>query len=125
MRASYRRLRGNVGVALGDALGDLVLAIDHIGSTSVPGLGAKDVIDVQVTVADLDDPRLGPALARGGYQLRPDRVEDHRPFGDTRPAIERRAVPSAGLLMNAPRSVCAAAAALLDGAGASSSSSIW
>lgn len=28
--------------------------IDHIGSTAVPGLAAKDVIDVQVTVADLD-----------------------------------------------------------------------
>jgi GrpB-like predicted nucleotidyltransferase (UPF0157 family) len=74
--------------ALADALGDLALAIDHIGSTSVPGLGAKDVIDVQVTAADLDDPRLGPALARAGYQLRPDRVEDHRPPGDLRPAIE-------------------------------------
>ncbi|MGH3912668.1 MAG: dephospho-CoA kinase [Pseudonocardiaceae bacterium] len=29
--------------------------IDHIGSTSVPGLDAKDVLDVQVVVADLDD----------------------------------------------------------------------
>ena len=28
------------------------LPIDHVGSTSVPGLGAKDVIDVQITVAD-------------------------------------------------------------------------
>jgi GrpB-like predicted nucleotidyltransferase (UPF0157 family) len=35
--------------------------IDHIGSTAVPGLGAKDVIDVQVTVADLD--RAGGAVA--------------------------------------------------------------
>ena len=26
--------------------------IDHIGSTSVPGLPAKDVIDIQITVAD-------------------------------------------------------------------------
>jgi GrpB-like predicted nucleotidyltransferase (UPF0157 family) len=35
-------------------LGDRALRIDHIGSTSVPGLAAKDTIDVQVTVADLD-----------------------------------------------------------------------
>src|SRR5713226_7901315 len=30
------------------------MRIDHIGSTAVPGLGAKDVIDVQITVSDLD-----------------------------------------------------------------------
>ncbi len=35
-------------------VGDVSLAIDHIGSTSVPDLGAKDVIDVQITIASLD-----------------------------------------------------------------------
>ncbi|HEX4723444.1 MAG TPA: dephospho-CoA kinase [Pseudonocardiaceae bacterium] len=35
--------------------GSLVSRVDHIGSTSVPGLAAKDVIDIQVTVADLAD----------------------------------------------------------------------
>ena len=34
-------------------LGSLAVRIDHIGSTSVPGLGAKDVIDIQVTVREL------------------------------------------------------------------------
>lgn len=33
-----------------------VVRIDHIGSTSVPGLAAKDVIDIQVTVRDLNNP---------------------------------------------------------------------
>ena len=41
-----------VGEALRRHLGPLALRIDHIGSTSVPGLPAKDVIDVQVTVAE-------------------------------------------------------------------------
>ena len=35
------------------ALGGLVLRIDHIGSTAVPGLAAKPVIDIQIAVADL------------------------------------------------------------------------
>jgi dephospho-CoA kinase len=37
------------------AAGDRALRVDHIGSTSVPGLIAKDVLDVQVVVADLDE----------------------------------------------------------------------
>jgi GrpB-like predicted nucleotidyltransferase (UPF0157 family) len=39
---------------LADSFGDLALAIEHIGSTSVPGLAAKDVIDIQVSVASLE-----------------------------------------------------------------------
>ena len=35
-------------------VGPAAARIDHIGSTAVPGLGAKDVIDIQITVADLD-----------------------------------------------------------------------
>jgi len=34
-------------------VGNHALRIDHIGSTAVPGLGAKDVIDIQITVGDL------------------------------------------------------------------------
>ncbi len=36
-----------------DALGELALRVDHVGSTAVPGLAAKPVIDVQVTVSTL------------------------------------------------------------------------
>lgn len=36
------------------ALGATALAIHHIGSTSVPGLAAKDIIDIQVSVASFD-----------------------------------------------------------------------
>ncbi len=37
------------------AAGDRALRIDHIGSTSVPGLPAKDVLDFQIVVRTLDD----------------------------------------------------------------------
>jgi GrpB-like predicted nucleotidyltransferase (UPF0157 family) len=52
--------------------------IDHIGSTSVPDLPAKDVIDVQVTVAD--EPaleRVPPLLVSRGWRLESDIVRDH------------------------------------------------
>src|ERR1700687_4353624 len=38
-------------IRLRTALGSLALRIDHNGSTSVPGLGAKPIIDIQVSVA--------------------------------------------------------------------------
>jgi dephospho-CoA kinase len=34
--------------------GPAALRIDHVGSTAVPGLGANAVIDLQITVGDLD-----------------------------------------------------------------------
>jgi GrpB-like predicted nucleotidyltransferase (UPF0157 family) len=39
-----------IGLSLRQTLGDIALRIDHIGSTSVPGLDAKPVIDVQISV---------------------------------------------------------------------------
>ncbi|NSL87977.1 GrpB family protein [Chitinophaga sp. Mgbs1] len=64
------------------ALGPLALSVDHIGSTSVPGLSAKDVIDLQVTVADLQLP-VEEALAAIGYRRLPHITQDHQPPGRT------------------------------------------
>lgn len=62
------------------ALGELALRIDHIGSTSVPGLAAKDIIDVQVTVADFAcTPQLVVALGSLGYTQALDVTSDHLP----------------------------------------------
>ena len=70
-----------IQAALSDALGQLALRIDHIGSTSVPGLGAKDVIDVQVAVAALTDEVRDRLLVAGFRQSRPD-ARDHVPRGE-------------------------------------------
>jgi GrpB-like predicted nucleotidyltransferase (UPF0157 family) len=53
------------------ALGDVALGIEHIGSTSVPGLAAKPIVDVLLTVADVsDETAYVPALESEGFVLR-------------------------------------------------------
>ena len=57
------------GIAL--ALGATALRIEHIGSTSVPGLGAKPIIDILVVVPDsADETAYLPQLEAAGYVLR-------------------------------------------------------
>lgn len=75
--AAFRELAAPLRMTLGD----LALRIDHIGSTSVPGLAAKDVIDLQITVAALDAEALSAALAPLGYMLYPPADHDHTPPG--------------------------------------------
>src|SRR5262245_1071794 len=65
-------------VTLRELLGALALRIDHIGSTSVPGLAAKDVIDTQVTVAGegaMDE--VAERLAGAGWHVAPPGMNDH------------------------------------------------
>jgi dephospho-CoA kinase len=58
----YERLAARIRYATGG------LPVDHIGSTSVPGLTAKDVIDIQLTVADLAQAdALRDTLAEAGF----------------------------------------------------------
>ncbi len=69
---------------LAAALGDLAVRIDHIGSTAVPGLQAKDVIDVQVIVRSLEPSAgLSAALAAIGFtpKLGSLKLRDHVPAG--------------------------------------------
>jgi GrpB-like predicted nucleotidyltransferase (UPF0157 family) len=67
-----------LAASLRRALGDLALRIDHIGSTSVPNLAAKDIIDVQITVRAFDE-SLITAMASLGYMLHPTIAHDHHP----------------------------------------------
>jgi GrpB-like predicted nucleotidyltransferase (UPF0157 family) len=53
------------------ALGPVARRVEHIGSTSVPGLAAKPVVDILLTVADADaEAGFVPALEAAGYVLR-------------------------------------------------------
>lgn len=74
---------------LADGLGDLVMSIDHIGSTSVPGLGAKSRLDVQLTVESLRDSfkkRLDSRLERMDF-AESIRLTDHKPPWDDREGV--------------------------------------
>ncbi len=70
-----------IGAALAETLGSLALQIDHIGSTSVPGLGAKDVIDVQITVAALTS-EIRDRMVAAGYVFKEALTHDHVPAGE-------------------------------------------
>jgi GrpB-like predicted nucleotidyltransferase (UPF0157 family) len=53
------------------ALGETALRVEHVGSTSVPGLAAKPVIDILLVVPDsADEASYLPALEGAGYRLR-------------------------------------------------------
>lgn len=79
------------GAALADrvatALAPLALRVDHIGSTSIPGMAAKPVCDLQVSVADLDEAgaAFDEPLAALGFTRRPYE-QDHVPAGRDDPA---------------------------------------
>jgi GrpB-like predicted nucleotidyltransferase (UPF0157 family) len=65
-------------------LGPSALRIEHIGSTAIPGMAAKDVLDLQVSVADLDRAARdfdAPLRAEGFERLPYER--DHVPAGLT------------------------------------------
>jgi GrpB-like predicted nucleotidyltransferase (UPF0157 family) len=64
--------------------GVLVRRVEHFGSTAVPGLAAKPVIDILVEVADVDRTKVQivPVLEAQGYDYfwRPTRGDDGPPF---------------------------------------------
>jgi GrpB-like predicted nucleotidyltransferase (UPF0157 family) len=65
---------------LSGALGRSVVRIEHVGSTAVPGLEAKPIIDIQVSVVDVDDEAAYvPAIEALGVSLR-FREPGHRYF---------------------------------------------
>jgi GrpB-like predicted nucleotidyltransferase (UPF0157 family) len=52
-------------------LGDRAVRVEHVGSTSVPGLAAKPIIDIALAVPDsADEPAYVPAMEAAGYVLR-------------------------------------------------------
>lgn len=55
-----------------DALRPLTVRVNHVGSTSVPGLAAKNCIDVQVEVQALAEEQVVGCFGKIGFRLRPE-----------------------------------------------------
>jgi GrpB-like predicted nucleotidyltransferase (UPF0157 family) len=75
--ADFERMAARVRAALGER----VLALEHVGSTAVPKLAAKPVIDADLTVADsADEAAYVPDLEAAGFELRirEPEWEEHR-----------------------------------------------
>ncbi len=73
-----------------DALGTRARDVMHVGSTSVPGLAAKPVIDIVVTVDEsADEDAYVPALERIGFRLavREPEWNEHRMLKRDTPAV--------------------------------------
>jgi dephospho-CoA kinase len=84
--SDWPRQAAGLSERLKAAAPEAVLAVDHIGSTAVPGLEAKDVIDLQLAVADLATAdRIAPLLGAAGFPLWPGVLMDS-PHGHPDPA---------------------------------------
>lgn len=76
--AQFRELRD----ALAAALGDAAIAIEHVGSTAVPGLAAKPILDVDIVIESLERlPVIVERLASIGYTHQGDLgIKDRHAF---------------------------------------------
>ena len=69
----WRTLFARTSDELHSALGSSILAVHHVGSTAVPGLCAKPILDVLVSIPDFArGVDLVPQLTALGYEFRPD-----------------------------------------------------
>ena len=83
-------LFGELGRTLRAALGAVALRIDHIGSTAVPGLAAKPVIDVQISVAAFKPiEAFKDPLEQLGYVYRADNPERTKRYFREAPGSRR------------------------------------
>jgi GrpB-like predicted nucleotidyltransferase (UPF0157 family) len=68
---AWRSLFTRLSKQIHEALGDAILLLEHVGSTSVPGLSAKPIIDMVLAVADSsDESSYVKPLEEKGYTLR-------------------------------------------------------
>ena len=86
----WPRQFAELGRHLRAALGPQALRIDHIGSTAVPHLAAKPVLDLQISVAALEPVAVyRPALESAGFAWRPDNPDLTKRYFREQPGAPR------------------------------------
>jgi GrpB-like predicted nucleotidyltransferase (UPF0157 family) len=87
----WPRLFEDAAAQLRATFGAAILDVHHVGSTAVPGLCAKPILDVLVSVRDFDAAReMIPQLATLGYEFRPDEEIPDRHYFRRPPGGELR-----------------------------------
>ncbi len=78
-------------VKIEKVLGHLIVKIEHIGSTAIPGMGGNPTIDILIGVQEKEDAeKCVPLLASIGYVFDPDRHEDY----PERKSLDKQAIGS-------------------------------
>jgi GrpB-like predicted nucleotidyltransferase (UPF0157 family) len=87
---AWPEIFGQLGTQLRAALDGVALRIDHIGSTAVPGLAAKPIVDVQISVKRLEpiEPFRSP-LEAAGFRYRASNTERTKRYFRERPGQRR------------------------------------
>lgn len=80
----------DVASKLRDSLGDLAIRIDHVGSTSIIGLDAKPIIDIQVSIEDYDNLlNYKSKIEQVGFVLREDNSDQTKRYFRELPGTRR------------------------------------
>ncbi|WJH36621.1 GrpB family protein [Paenibacillus sp. CC-CFT747] len=86
---SWKEEFQRTGSLLRQALGERALRIDHIGSTSVAGLDAKPIVDIQISVAALEPMAYKPLLEAEGYLHQADNPDRTKRYFRESPGRKR------------------------------------
>jgi len=86
----WKELFLETGRRLREVLGDAAIRIDHVGSTSIPGMPAKPIIDIQISVADLEPVNVyKDQIESLGFVFRPDNLDKTKRYFREQPGQRR------------------------------------
>ncbi|MDT3425433.1 GrpB-like predicted nucleotidyltransferase (UPF0157 family) [Paenibacillus forsythiae] len=79
--AGWHNLFLEAGLKLRHALGERAIRIDHVGSTSIVGMEAKPIIDIQISVESLEDESSYALwIEQSGFELRPENPDKTKKY---------------------------------------------
>ncbi|PRX72568.1 GrpB-like predicted nucleotidyltransferase (UPF0157 family) [Cohnella sp. SGD-V74] len=87
---NWPKLYSEIRSQIVNQIGSLIQRIDHIGSTAVTGLSAKPIIDIQISVSDLDNiEEVASGLSEIGFEFRKDNPDLTKRYFRERAGMKR------------------------------------